>query len=208
MTKFSRFFMTLLLGTVISSVSAQTKSQSQNAPAGKSKTLVVYYSYSDTANTKRIAQEIQKKTGADIAEIVPVVPYSRNYDEVVDKAKRDVAKNFKPEIKPLDVNLADYDTIIIGTPVWWYKMASPVLTFFSENDLAGKKVALFCTHAGWPGSVIKDMRSFCEKSKVIATAEIQFATRKNAGALVSPQSAIDGFIQKIIEGTGGGGSKL
>ncbi|MGN0728018.1 flavodoxin [Treponema sp.] len=161
------------------------------------KTLVVYYSYSDTGNTRRIAQEIQKKTGADIAEIEPVVPYSDNYDEVVDKAKRDVARNFKPEIKPLKVSLSDYDTIIIGTPTWWYKMASPVLTFMSSSDFSGKKVALFCTHAGWPGTVIKDMSALCTGADVFATQEIQFGTRAKAGSLVTKQPEIDDFIAKI-----------
>ena len=70
---------------------------------------------------------------------MPVVPYSDDYDDVVNKAKRDVARNYKPEIKPLSVNLSDYDTIIIGTPTWWYKMASPVLTFMRGPTFQEKR---------------------------------------------------------------------
>lgn len=122
------------------------------------KTLVVYYSYSDTANTKRIAEQVQQKLG---------------------------------------VNISDYDTIVIGTPTWWYKMASPVLTFLSGNSFAGKNVALFSTHAGWAGTTIRDMEKLCSGANILATAEIQFGTRAKAGSLVSPQSAIDSFIEKI-----------
>lgn len=161
------------------------------------KTLVVYYSYSDTGNTRRIAEQIQKGTVADIAEIVPVVPYSSDYDAVVDKAKRDVARNFKPEIRPLGVNLSNYDTIVIGTPTWWYKMASPVLTFMSGADFSGKNVALFSTHAGWSGTVIADMSAFCKNADVLAAEEIQFGTRAKSGTLVEKQAVIDEFIRKI-----------
>lgn len=161
------------------------------------KTLVVYYSYSDTGNTRRIAEQIQKGTGADLAEIETVVPYSRDYDAVVDKARRDVARNFKPEIKPLVVNLSDYDTIVIGTPTWWYKMASPVLTFLSGVDFSGKKIALFSTHAGWSGTVIKDMSDLCSGADIFATEEIQFGSRAKSGTLVTKQTAVDEFIKKI-----------
>ena len=107
---------------------------------------------------------------------MPVVSYSDDYDDVVNKAKRDVARNYKPEIKPLSVNLSDYDTIIIGTPTWWYKMASPVLTFMSA----------LCKSDG---------------AEVFATQEIQFGTRARAGTLVSKQEVIDDFIEKILEKT-------
>lgn len=136
-------------------------------------------------------------TGADIEAIEPAAPYSRDYDAVVDQAHRDVNRNFKPELKPLGVNLADYDTIIVGTPTWWYKMASPVLTFLSENSFAKKNVALFSTHAGWAGTTVRDMEKLCSGANIIATAEIQFGTRAKAGSRVSPQSVIDDFVEKI-----------
>ncbi|WP_215904828.1 flavodoxin [Treponema brennaborense] len=163
------------------------------------KTLVVYYSYSETGNTRRIAEQIQKETGADIAEIVPVVPYSNDYDAVVDAAKRDVNRDYKPEIRKLGVNVGDYDTIVIGTPTWWYKMASPVLTFMSGTDFSGTHVALFSTHAGWSGTVIADMSALCKGADVFAAEEIQFGTRAKAGTLVTKQAVVDEFIRKIRE---------
>lgn len=182
-----RFFASVFLGSLI-------------LAGADAKTLVVYYSYSDTANTRQIAGQIQKKLGADIEAIEPAAPYSRDYDAVVDQAHRDVNRDYKPELKPLSVNLADYDTIIVGTPTWWYKMASPVLTFLSGNNFAKKNVALFSTHAGWAGTTVRDMEKLCSGANIIATAEIQFGTRAKAGSLVSPQSVIDDFVEKIRRG--------
>ena len=82
------------------------------------KAIVIYYSY--LGNTKGIAEKIQRETGADIARIETVVPYEGDYNKVVEQGHDEVKRGYCPEIKPLDVNLADYDTVIFGTPVWWY----------------------------------------------------------------------------------------
>ena len=65
------------------------------------------------------------------------------------------------QIKPIFVNLADYDVIAIGTPTWWYTMAPAVLTFLTTNDFTGKTVIPFMTNGGWPGHVIIDMEENC-----------------------------------------------
>ena len=86
------------------------------------KTLIVYYSY--LGNTKSIAEMIQKKTGADILRIETVVPYDNDYNKVVDQGQSEVNRGYCPEIKPLNIDPGQYDTIILGTPVWWYTFAS------------------------------------------------------------------------------------
>lgn len=96
------------------------------------KALIVYYSY--TGNTKRIAQMIQNEIGGDIAEIETVVPYEGDYNIVVDQGHEEVNRGFMPQIKPLNVNIKDYDTVILGTPVWWYTFAPAVKTFLNNND--------------------------------------------------------------------------
>ena len=96
------------------------------------KILTVYYSYS--GNTKKIAEKIHDALGGDIAEIETVVPYSGDYDAVVDQGNEEVQKGFKPKIRPLPVNHADYDVIVLGTPVWWYTFAPAVKTFLESND--------------------------------------------------------------------------
>lgn len=81
-----------------------------------SKMLIVYYSWSN-GNTKKIAEELQKATGADLARIDTLSAYkNQSYDEVVRESEKDIAKGYKPELAPLYFHLKDYDTVAVGTP--------------------------------------------------------------------------------------------
>ena len=81
-----------------------------------SKKLVVYYSY--TGHTKMIAKRIEEKLGCDILEIKPIIPYSTNYQTVVNKEQNNESSNKTPQIEKIDKDLKKYDEIIIGSPVW------------------------------------------------------------------------------------------
>ena len=85
------------------------------------KLLIVYYSWSN-GNTERIAKKLQSVAGGDLLKIDTAVPYSGSYDDVVDQGQREVNQGYEPELKPLNVNPADYDVIAVGTPTWWYTM--------------------------------------------------------------------------------------
>lgn len=159
------------------------------------KVLIAYYSWSN-GNTERIAKMIQKEIGGDLAKIDTVVPYSGSYDDVVNQGQEEVNRGYEPEIKPLDVNVADYDVIAIGTPTWWYTMAPAVATFMHGQDFSGKVVIPFMTNGGWPGHVIKDMKSACKGAKVAYDMEIQFDSTGGA-KLETPQSQIDQWIQDV-----------
>ena len=79
------------------------------------KKAIVYYSYS--GNTKSIVDIIKEKVDADVYEINPKTPYSTDYDEVVDLGQDEVNSNTLREIEDIDINLDNYDTIILATPV-------------------------------------------------------------------------------------------
>lgn len=79
------------------------------------KLLIIYYSWSN-GNTERIAKMLQSETDSDILKIDTVVPYSGSYDDVVNQGQNEVQRGYEPEIKPLDINIADYDIIAVGTP--------------------------------------------------------------------------------------------
>ena len=163
------------------------------------KTLTVYFSYT-AGNTKAIAVKIQKAVGGDIVELQPVMPYSKDYDAVVSQAQDEVEKGYKPELKPLGVNVKDYDRIIVGTPTWWYKMASPVLTFLSENDFTEKTVVPFMTNAGWPGTVIKDMTRLAESkgAKTEHPHEFKFSSNpKSFSKMITPEKELDEWIAEL-----------
>lgn len=77
------------------------------------KKAIVYYSYS--GNTKSIVDMIKEKISADVYEIKPKIPYSADYDEVVDLGQDEVNSNTLREIEDININLDNYDTIILAT---------------------------------------------------------------------------------------------
>jgi len=160
------------------------------------KMLIVYYSASN-GNTKRIAEMLQKTTGADIECIETVIPYAGSYNEIVDQGKREVDNGFKPEIKPLNGDVSDFDVIAVGTPTWWYTMAPAVLSFLSENNWNGKTVIPFMTNGGWPGRVIKDMKKACKGATFEHEKEIQFDST-GGDRMETPKTEVEEWI-KILK---------
>jgi len=153
------------------------------------KTLIVYYSLG--GNTKGIAQNIQKILGVDIAEIEPLVPYTGSYDDIVEQGKYEVDNHIKPAIKPLEIKVADYQRIIIGTPTWWYTMAPVVSTFLTSNHWKGKIVVPFVTNAGWPGTAIKDIKAACKGAIFANEKEMCFHSSDQHGMIIFQREVAD-----------------
>lgn len=163
------------------------------------KTLVVYYSL--TGNTEKLARQIADALGADLEKIEVAQPYKGSYQQIVNLAQGEVNRGYQRPIKPLKNKLADYDRIIIGTPTWWYKMASPVLTFLSSNDFSGKTVVPYMTNAGWPGTVIDDMTSLAKDhgAKVKMGHEFLFDTNASGytSGMSTPKHQLDNWINTL-----------
>ena len=124
------------------------------------KTLIVYYSY--TNNTEKVAKRIAELKKYNILKLEPLVDYSTDYQKVVDEEKAKMDSEEIVELKPINVDLNQYDRIILGTPVWWYTMAPVVRSFLSGNNLNGKKVIAFITNGGWIGHTVEDIKKYCE----------------------------------------------
>ena len=158
-----------------------------------SKKLIVYYSY--TGNTKKISESSQKKLGCDILEIKPVVPYSTDYQTVVDEEQNNESAMKTPEIEKIDKDLSNYDEIIVGTPVWWYTTAPVIRTFLKENDLSGKTIKPYATNAGWLGRTFKEIEKLCPNSKVEKGMNIVFESYSDN--LVTSPDEIDKWINSL-----------
>ena len=157
--------------------------------------LTVYYSWSN-GNTERIAKLLQKEIGGDIVRIDTITPYEGSYDDVVNQGQEEVQRGYEPEIKPLGVNISDYDVIAVGTPTWWYTMAPAVRTFLHTESFADKTVIPFMTNAGWPGNVIKDMKTACKGANIKCEMEIQFDST-GGSKLETPMVDITNWIQNV-----------
>lgn len=160
-----------------------------------SRMLVVYYSWSN-GNTKRIAEQLANRTGADIARIETVQPYTGSYDEVVDQGQREVNEGYRPPIQSLGVNVEDYDVIAVGTPTWWYTMAPAVLTFLEGKDFTGKTVIPFMTNGGWPGHVLRDMKKACGGAQFACEMEVKFDSQ-GGDHLETPQTELDAWMERV-----------
>lgn len=165
----------------------------------KGKTLVVYFSYT-AGNTKRIAEKVSAALHADIVALEPVTPYAQDYNKVVEQGEDEVRRGYRPTLKPLGVNLGDYDRIVVGSPTWWYAPAPVVMSFLEGNDLRGKTVVPFMTNAGWPGHVIKDMTAAAERSgaRVENGHEFRFsASNGHRDEMKTPESELDKWIASL-----------
>jgi flavodoxin len=107
------------------------------------KILVAYFSHS--GNTKRAAAQIHNLVGGDMFEIKTVTPYPTGYDESVEVAKKEKETNARPALSTKVNNMASYDVIFIGYPIWWHTAPMPIYTFLEAYDLSGKTVIPFCT---------------------------------------------------------------
>ena len=133
----------LLLAIVCCPAAQAQKKRNKPYKKPAQKALVLYYS--QTSNTKAVAQEIAKQLKADIEEIVPVKPYDGDFQATIDRCKQDQKDGVKPEIKPLKSKLKKYKVIFLGFPVWFGTYAPPIATLLDKVDLSGKTIVPFCT---------------------------------------------------------------
>lgn len=122
-----------------------TYRQDETSGTGSS-VLIAYFSWG--GNTRGIAEEIQKQTGADLFEITLVNPYSTDYNTVLDEAQRDQNEQARPELASHVENMKEYDIVILGYPNWWASIPMPIASFLDEYDLSGKTIIPFCSHGG------------------------------------------------------------
>ncbi len=139
------------------------------------KTLVAYFSASRV--TAALAKRLADAIGADLHEIQPEVPYTKEDLDWTNKNSRSSVemndKSFRPSIANHVANMDDYDTIYVGFPIWWYVAPTIINTFLEQYDLTGKEIIPFATSgssgmgrtneelkASCNGAVLKEGRRF------------------------------------------------
>lgn len=115
-----------------------------------SKKLVAYFSASGV--TANAAKALANAAGADLYEIKPKVPYTNadlNWQDSKSRSSVEMKdKSSRPELADSNANIAAYDTIFVGFPVWWYVAPTIINTFLESYDFSGKKIVLFATSGG------------------------------------------------------------
>jgi flavodoxin len=154
----TKIILILLLGVVLTACGGDTKP----------KVLIAYYSQS--GNTKAVAEQIQAKFGGDLYEIQLATPYPAGEQETIEIVGRQREEGVLPELGGKVENLGDYDIVFIGTPIWFGTASLPVLAFVEAHsgDFAGMTVIPFYTCGGGDaGTYVADIAPYLEGATVL-----------------------------------------
>lgn len=136
----------LVLNAAAGAGTVSTAGTQNQTGTGGGKVLIAYFSWG--GNTKGVAEEIERQTGADLFEITLVNPYSSDYNTVLEEAQRDQNEQARPALADQVENMEQYDTVLLGYPNWWASTPMPIASFLEEYDFAGKTIIPFCSHGG------------------------------------------------------------
>jgi flavodoxin len=133
--------------------------------------LVAYFSASGT--TEKVAKKLANAAGAELYEIKPAVPYSRadlNWQDKQSRSSVEMSdKSSRPALADTDADIADYDTIFIGFPIWWYIAPTIINSFLEAYDFSGKKIVLFATSGGSGfGKAVAGLQPSAPNAEIIA----------------------------------------
>lgn len=137
--------------------------------------LVVYYSLS--GHTRDIAEKIAHKTNADIYEIqtaekLPAAPM------LYFAVKKQLKNADYPAVSPIMPDFKAYDTIFVGSPIWWYTAATPVYAFLKQADFAGKNVVPFSTQGSNVSSYFEDFKAMAKNGHILKGESFNNLPRK------------------------------
>ena len=188
---------------IVSAIVFALTAASSPAPA---KTLIAYFSLEEIVpsdadaithatprrgNTADAARTLQKLTGGDLFAIRVARNYPVGHSDCSGEARSEMRSRTLPELAARVPNIAEYETVFVGYPVWWYVEPRAVDAFLAGHDLRGKTLAPFCTSLGAPvNRSVAQIRSLCPDSTV--TEGVTLATESED--FEKPLSA---WLQKI-----------
>ena len=134
------------------------------------KILVAYFSASGT--TALTAETLAKTVGADLYEIRPAVPYTDVDLNWMDKKSRSSVemndRSGRPALADTDANIAAYDVVFVGFPIWWYVAPTIINTFLESYDFSGKIIIPFATSGGsGMGKTNEGLEKSCPGAKLM-----------------------------------------
>ena len=143
-----------------------------------SRKLVAYFSASGV--TRKVAKVMAEAAGADIFEIEPEIAYTRddlNWNNPESRSSKEMKdKSHRPKIaKAARVeNMADYDVILLGFPIWWYVAPTIINTFLEQYDLSGKKIVLFATSgSSGMGKTMDELKPSAPQAEFVAEQRVE-----------------------------------
>ena len=133
------------------------------------KTLVAYFSA--TGTTAAAAKKLAEAAGADLYEVKPAVPYTKEDLNWMNKKSRSSMemndKSSRPELADKSAAISGYDLVLVGFPIWWYVAPTIINTFLESYDFTGKKIVLFATSGGSGfGRAVESLKGSCPGAEI------------------------------------------
>ena len=142
------------------------------------KMLIIFFSL--TGNTETFANYIQKNANITSFRIVPVTPYPDDFNSAAEIAQQERNNNSRPEIKDPLTNISQYNTILLGYPIWYSHIPNIVITQLEKLNFKGKTIYPFNTHgSSGVGSSISDIKEYAPEAKVMDGYPIKGSEIKN-----------------------------
>ena len=140
-----------------------------SADAEASRVLVAYFSC--TGNTEPVATQAAELLGADLYEIVPEIPYTEEDLNYNDSSSRATTEQNDPDARPAISgsieDISQYETILLGYPIWWGEAPRIISTFLESYDFSGKTIVPFCTSGSSAvGSSADNLHDLCSDSAI------------------------------------------
>ena len=167
--------------------------ESEATVKGDGSTLVVYFSWS--GNTEEMASYIAEQVGGDLYEIEPETPYPTDYEECGDVALVERDENVRPAIANLPDSIDEYDTILVGYPIWWHTAPMIIGTFLESYDLTGKEVYPFTQSASMDTEQFDNSIEFVRENAAGATVHDGLFARPSDTAEIDAYLSENGLVQ-------------
>ncbi|WP_295746416.1 flavodoxin [uncultured Limosilactobacillus sp.] len=155
-------------------------------------TLIIYYS--STGYNKKVAQLVADKIDADVFQVEPVKPYSKDMWAAWDVAKKERDEDSLPELKTGYPEMSQYQRIIFGGPAWGYTLANPLQTFLKNADFAGKPVYPWVTFYDHDEKYLADLKEQLHNGQVHDLLELTMGILGNDQTL---NKTLDDWLTQI-----------
>ncbi|WP_129777313.1 flavodoxin [Peristeroidobacter soli] len=186
-----RAVMTAIAGLPMSGAAGKAMSAETR---GSSHTLIAYFSRS--GNTRVVAGLIQRALNADIFEIAPAVSYPADYVETVEQARRERDSGYEPALARKVPEMANYDTVFLGFPIWGETVPPVIRSFLSSHNLAGKSLIPFVTHGGYGlGSSLDVLARYVPQAKLLKGFSMQADQERQTMSLVKDWMRNGGIVR-------------
>ena len=187
----------LLLSLAV--VAGMTTACTQQKAVEKTNRQLVLY-YSENGTTKAVAEELQKQLGADIEAIEAVEPYSGNFQATIERCNKERESGQTPALKALQSNIADYDTIYLGYPIWFGTYAMPIATLVKEQTFEGKTIIPFCSFgSGGLNTSTADLEKALPKANILKGYGVRTARVASAAKELNRFLIENGYKEGSVE---------